>query len=35
MCWPETNINETVELPCPNYVNKFNKKRKKNFQNLF
>ncbi|RMZ93285.1 parathyroid hormone 2 receptor [Brachionus plicatilis] len=28
MCWPETNVNETVGLPCANYVNKFNKKHK-------
>lgn len=24
LCWPETSINNTLYLPCPNYVNKFN-----------
>lgn len=33
MCWPESNVNKTIELPCANYVNKFNKKR--NFLNFF
>ena len=25
MCWPETRVNQTVFLPCPDYLNKFNK----------
>ncbi len=28
LCWPETFVNRTVSIPCPNYVNKFNKKSK-------
>ena len=24
MCWPTTGVNETIYLPCANYVNKFN-----------
>ena len=24
MCWPETKINDTVYLPCPDYVSRFN-----------
>jgi hypothetical protein len=30
-CWPETSSNTTVYLPCPNYVNKFNRKSNVNF----
>ena len=25
MCWPETRVNLTIFLPCPDYLNKFNK----------
>ena len=28
MCWPATSINNTIYLPCPNYINKFNQKSK-------
>jgi hypothetical protein len=31
-CWPETSVNTTARLPCPNYINKFNMKRKLSFQ---
>ncbi len=26
-CWPQATINETIYLPCADYVNKFNTKR--------
>jgi hypothetical protein len=26
-CWPETLVNMTVQISCPNYVDKFNMKR--------
>ena len=29
LCWPQTPLNQAVELPCPTYVYKFN--RKSNF----
>ncbi len=28
MCWPETHVNQTVYLSCPNYIDKFNIKSK-------
>jgi hypothetical protein len=28
MCWPETPVNQTVYLSCPNYIDKFNIKSK-------
>lgn len=31
LCWPNTPINETLEIQCPNYVDKFNMKSKFNF----
>jgi len=31
MCWPATPINNTIYLPCPNYINKFNQKSKFNY----
>ena len=29
LCWPETNINKSIELPCPK-IPKFNTKSKLN-----
>lgn len=26
LCWPETYINQSVYIPCPTYVNKFNRR---------
>ena len=26
-CWPQAQMNETISLPCANYVNKFNTRR--------
>ncbi|CAF0953379.1 unnamed protein product [Brachionus calyciflorus] len=28
LCWPETKVNFTVNIPCPIYVNKFNRRYK-------
>lgn len=30
LCWPQTPLNKTIRLQCPNYINKFNT-RSKNF----
>ncbi len=28
-CWPETSVNTTARMPCPDYINKFNTKSKR------
>jgi hypothetical protein len=33
ICWPETPVNFSVNVPCPIYVNKFNRKSKLFFNN--
>ena len=32
LCWPETSLNTTIQISCPNYILRFNMKSKKYFQ---